>query len=114
MICGIAIAEHPEGPFVKQPQPVMVNPENEWSVEDPFLWYQKDRFYALVKDFQGYFTGHEDGSVALFESENGVNWNPAEHPLAFDKTITWIGKGKTKMQSLERPQLCLLYTSRCV
>ena len=107
VICGIAIAEHPEGPFVKQPQPVMVNPENEWSVEDPFLWYQKDRFYALVKDFQGYFTGHEDGSVALFESENGVNWNPAEQPLAFDKTITWIGKGKTKMQSLERPQLLL-------
>ncbi|WJH33564.1 glycoside hydrolase family protein [Paenibacillus sp. CC-CFT747] len=56
VICGVAVADDPAGPFEKMPEPIMVNPEEGWSVEDPFIWVQDGRFYALVKDFQGYFT----------------------------------------------------------
>lgn len=107
VMCGVAIAEHPEGPFVKQPNPVMRNPENDWSVEDPYIWYQNNRFYALVKDFQGYFTGKGKSTVALFESENGIDWQVSSHPFAFDRTIQWKDGTRTQLDALERPQLLL-------
>lgn len=105
VICGVAIADSPEGPFVKQPVPVMRNPEKDWSVEDPYIWFQDETFYALVKDFQGYFTGGEKGSVALFESGDGINWNPAEKPFAFGREIHWDDGKITYPVALERPQL---------
>lgn len=105
VICGVAVAEHPLGPFRKQPEPIMVNPEEGWSVEDPFIWYQDDRFYALAKDFQGYFTGKGKGSVALFESMDGICWQAAACPFAFDKEIVWQNGAVQRMEALERPQI---------
>jgi len=107
VICGIAIAEDPLGPFVKQPEPIMVNPEEGWSVEDPYIWYQEFRFYALVKDFQGYFTKRGKSTVALFESPEGIHWEPAENPFAFDRSIQWEDGEVQKFVCLERPQLWL-------
>lgn len=107
VICGVAIAGHPLGPFIKQPEPIMLNPENDWSVEDPFIWYQEDRFYALVKDFQGYFTGKEKGSVALFESMDGIKWEPAKNPCAFERKIQWDDGVTESFLRLERPQLLI-------
>lgn len=107
VVCGVAIAESPEGPFEKQPGCIMRNPENEWSVEDPYIWYGEDRFYALVKDYHGYFTKIGKSSVALFESWNGIDWKPAEHPFAFEKTIQWTDGTSSELDTLERPQLLL-------
>lgn len=105
VICGVAIADDPAGPFIKQNMPIMQNPENNWSVEDPYIWYDTDRFYALVKDFQGYFTGTKKTSVALFESEDGLDWKPAEHPFAFGLEIKWDDGETEAVLALERPQL---------
>lgn len=107
VICGVAISENPEGPFVKQPNPIMVNPEEGWSVEDPYIWCQSGKFYALVKDFQGYFTKRGNNTVALFESMNGIDWNPSEHPFAFDLEFTWEDGTTEKLIALERPQLLI-------
>jgi predicted GH43/DUF377 family glycosyl hydrolase len=105
VICGVAIADKPLGPFVKQAKPIMINPENSWSVEDPYIWYQEDRYYALVKDFQGYFTKQNKNTVALFESLDGINWNPAQTPFAFGLEIEWEDGVIEKLERLERPQL---------
>ena len=105
--CGVAVADYPTGPFKKFPEPIMTNPENDWSVEDPCVWYQDDRFYALVKDFQGYFSKDEKNTVALFESFDGAEWAPAEHPLAFKKEIHWEDGEVQKVAFMERPQLLL-------
>ncbi|MEK4237130.1 glycoside hydrolase family protein [Paenibacillus sp. FSL H7-0714] len=105
VVCGVAEADHPLGPFRKVAGPIMVNPDNDWSVEDPFIWSQGDRFYALVKDFQGYFTKTGVSSVALFESMNGTDWEPAEHPLAFLRQIVWEDGVVQPVEALERPQL---------
>jgi len=105
VICGVAIADNPLGPFVKQPEPIMVNPEEGWSVEDPFIWYQGDRFYALVKDFQGYFTKRGKHTVALFEAKDGINWVSSEYSFAFDKEFMWEDGTIQKLDALERPQL---------
>jgi len=107
VVCGVAIADNPEGPFKKAAGPIMVNPENDWSVEDPFIWRGDDRYYALVKDFQGYFTGGEKGSVALFESIDGIDWQVSEHAFAFKREIRWEDGEIQKMTALERPQLWL-------
>lgn len=107
LACGMAIADCPEGPFVKEGKPMMVNPENNWSVEDPYIWVQDGQFYALVKDFQGYFTGHGINTVALFESQDGKDWKPAKHPFAFGRTIRWTDGTSTTLEALERPQLLL-------
>lgn len=108
VVCGVAVAGGPLGPFVKHERPVMCNPENPWSVEDPFIWFQDGMFYALVKDFQGYFSKGEKGSVALFVSADGMDWQPdAEHPLAFRLRIAWADGMVQPVARLERPQLWL-------
>ena len=100
VVCGVAIAEYPGGEFRKIGRPIMVNPENGWSVEDPFIWRGDDRYYALVKDFQGYFTRTDGSATALFESDDGIDWKPSECPLAFERKLA--GKPVYK---LERPQI---------
>ena len=104
VVCAAATAPHPLGPFQKYHEAIMANPEHAWSVEDPFIWYEKDRFYALVKDFQGYFTGAEKGSTALFTSLDGKDWQPTEHPLAYSRVLDY-GTCKMPVENLERPQL---------
>lgn len=107
VVCGVAEATDPVGPFTKVAGPIMINPENDWSVEDPFIWYQDSSFWALVKDFHGYFTGIGDMSTALFRSEDGLSWSPAETPLAFKREIHWEDGEIQKVGRLERPQLWL-------
>lgn len=106
VVCGVAIAEHPLGPWVKHPEPIMVNPEAVWSVEDPFLWHHEDGwYYALLKDFQGYFSGAGKGSNALFASRDGLAWQPARHPAAYPNQIVWEDGEVQPLARLERQQL---------
>lgn len=107
VVCGVAIADHPTGPFIKHPVPIMTNPENDWSVEDPYIWVQEHQFYALVKDFQGYFTKQGKYTVALFESKNGIDWHVSNQPFAFDRKIKWMDGSTTDLEALERPQLLI-------
>lgn len=102
---GVAFADHPLGPFSKQPEPTVTNPTNDWAVEDPYVWCQGNAYYALMKDFQGYFTKSERGSVALFESSDGIVWRPSRHVLAFDLQIPWAHQAAQSVLRLERPQL---------
>ena len=104
VVCGIAVADNPLGPFVKHTQPVLTNPENEWSVEDAFIWLEDGRYYVLAKDFQGYFTKTEKGDIALFTSENAFDWQVADYPLATRKELPFEA-GNLPVHRMERPQL---------
>ncbi|MFI3206284.1 MAG: glycoside hydrolase family protein [Clostridia bacterium] len=113
VICGMAVAEHPLGEFVKRNEPILQNPEYSWSVEDPFLWYEDGRFYAIAKDFNGTFTNSDPGTVALFESEDGFDWHLCEeHPLACKKEILWEDGSVLKLNKMERPQMWLDETGK--
>jgi len=105
VVCGIATSESPVGPFKKSPAPIMVNPENEWSVEDAFIWYEKDRFYSLAKDFQGYFTKAGKKQVALFESFDGFDWKLSENPIGYLRGVTTVDGEKIELANMERPQI---------
>ncbi|NUP98500.1 MAG: sucrase [Armatimonadetes bacterium] len=104
VLCGVAVADHPAGPFVKHPEPIIANPEHTWAVEDAFAWCQNGRFYALLKDFQGYFTGTERGTTALFESPDGFHWT-AQRGEAVPLSITWEDGEVQRVHRLERMQI---------
>jgi hypothetical protein len=105
VICGVAHADHPLGPFVKHDQPIMVNPTNPWSVEDPYAWSQDGKFYCLVKDFQGYFANSERAVLVLFESADALHWHPAPDPLFLKRELHWSDGTTQRVDALERPQL---------
>lgn len=105
VLCGAAIADAPDGPFVKYGKPIFENPEDAWSVEDPFLWYQDGQYHTVVKDFQGYFTGAQKHCFAHFVSENGFDWRPDEHPLAYRRELDFGGGDIRPLRLLDRPQL---------
>jgi len=105
VICTAAIADHPAGPFRKTGEPLFVNPLHPWSVEDPCVWWEDDRFWVLAKDFQGYFTGTGEVSTALFSSPDGLHWKPdPSHPLACRNELRFAN-GTRPVHRLERPQL---------
>jgi len=84
---------------------IMENPENPWSVEDPYIWKENGSFYALVKDFRGYFAKTNGRAVVLFTSKDGHKWEcNSEYPLAFVPQLN-LGDHTEKVHFLERPQL---------
>ena len=43
--------------------------------------------------------------MALFESEDGLDWKPAENIMITKTEIVWENGDTTKLQNLERPQI---------
>lgn len=104
---GVAFSDNPFGPFKKQDQPIfeIKDAGKEWMVaEDPFVWYQKGYYLAIVRDVVGKFTG-DGGAWALMVSKNGSNWQPAKHAKIIGRTFNWAD-GSVNISQLERP--CLL------
>ena len=105
---GVAFAKSPFGPFVKESKPIFeINDGGkDWMVaEDPFVWFQKGSYLAIVRDVVGKFTG-DSGAWALMISKNGKNWLPAKHPKVIGSTFYWEG-GIPGASKLERPCLIL-------
>lgn len=104
---GVAFAPSLMGPYQKHPDPIFQpsDPEaaNAWMLaEDPFIWYDSGKYYALVRDVTGRFTG--DKGLAIFSSPDAVNWDPTPNPKFLPRTITWEN-GTVLDDKLERPWL---------
>jgi len=95
----IAISNAPAGPFTIADKPILT----EYTAEDPFIWYQNDRFYAILDDQFGKYLGFH--GLALFESADGYEWKISEHRLVSKTEIEWEGGTVSQLQHLERPQL---------
>lgn len=102
---GAALADKPEGPFMKLPNRIFVKDSVKFAAEDPFLWYQQGKYWAIVKDFKGSFT-NAGLSLALFESNDGLDWKPSKNVLVTTTQIPWVSRTK-QVTKLERPQLWL-------
>lgn len=101
-----AIADSPIGPFEKLSNPIFTAKDSPFPAEDPYIWVQNGCYYAIVKDMHGAFT-KAGRSLALFYSEDGIDWNPTEHPLVSIPEIRWKNGKVTKLTHLERPQLLI-------
>jgi hypothetical protein len=100
----VATSDSPTGPFKKHPKPIFVKEGVQFAAEDPFIWCDGQRYWAIVKDNAGHFTG-AGKSTALWQSDDGFDWRLAKHPLVATTEIVWEGGRKQKQNSLERPQL---------
>ncbi|MDD4869438.1 MAG: glycoside hydrolase family protein [Kiritimatiellae bacterium] len=101
-----ATSDSPTGPFKKNYHTIFGKEGVTFAAEDPFVWYGKDRYWAVVKDNAGHFT-NRGKSLALFESKDGLDWQLAKHPFVSTTEITWADGSKQKMDALERPQVWL-------
>lgn len=95
----LATAPTPLGPFTIADETLLT----EHTAEDPFVWHQDGSYYALVKDMYAKYTGHK--SLALFKSDDGMNWEPSENILVSKTQIEWEDGSSWKLQNLERPQI---------
>lgn len=100
---GAAIADKPEGPFVKTPHKIFIKDSVKFAAEDPYIWAQDGKYWAIVKDMQGVFT-NAGTSLALFESADGFDWKLSKNALVSTTQIRW-STGLKRVQKLERPQL---------
>lgn len=100
----VAMSDSPTGPFRKLPDPVFVKKDVAFVAEDPFIWSDQNRYYAIVKDNQGNFT-QAGKSTALFESVDGIDWHLSENPLVSRTEIQWRGGLRQSLNTLERPQV---------
>ncbi len=103
----VAIADSPTGPFKKTYKEAFTVPGQNFAAEDPYIWRGDDRYWAIVKDMRGYFTG-AGVSMALFESTDGLDWKRAKSPLVSTLQINWEEGGIEKMSALERPQILVV------
>ena len=102
----VATSDSPTGPFEKHPKPVFLVEGVNFAAEDPFIWLGKDRYWAVVKDNDGRFTGR-GYSLALFESHDGYDWKLAKHRFVSTPEIPLTDGTRQKLTVLERPQVWL-------
>jgi len=108
---GAALAESPEGHYVKTPGRIFEldapAAAGHWMfAEDPYLWHDArggGAYYAVARDVVGTFTG-DAGGLALFRSTDGLHWSAATHPLVLGKRFTWAD-GLPGRTQVERPAL---------
>jgi hypothetical protein len=77
---GMATARQPDGPFIKSAAPCFALPGVKFGFEDPYLWREGPVFRCLMKDMEG-VPGSRRCATLLFESEDGVSWNPGRFRL---------------------------------
>jgi len=101
---GVAESKSPLGPFIKNPNSIFESKDSKsahMEAEDPFIWFQKGYYYAIVRDVVGKFTG-DSGALALMVSKNGTDWEPAKHPLVIGSSFAWED-GTQSGIAIERP-----------
>jgi hypothetical protein len=102
----VATADKATGPFTKYEKPVFAKEGVAFAAEDPFVFYYRGRYRAIVKDNGGHYI-QSGKSMVLFDSADGFNWALATHPLVSKTEIEWADGRVQKLNSLERPQLWL-------
>ncbi len=99
-----ATAKYPTGPFEKNLTPIFTFPGHNFPAEDPYIWHDGDAYLAVVKDFDGSFTG-SGRSLAVFRSPDGFDWAPAGNTLLSSTEIVDKDGAPMRLHRLERPQL---------
>ncbi len=95
---------HPKGPFIKQNKPIFSAENVDFPAEDPYVWYQDNCYYKIVKEMKSIFTDAVR-SLVLFSSLDGLDWKLAKNPLVSDLNIHSENGTTQKLEALERPQL---------
>ena len=106
---GVALGDTPTGPFEAMDTfvfSVRMPDGHPAKAEDPYVWYhqESESFYAVFKDFSGYYTGGDPG-LALMQSLDGIHWEKSENPLFSRLELRFVDGTVLPVAHLERPQL---------
>ncbi len=104
---GVAFSSSLMNAFQKHPEPVFQSRDSAdvpaWMLaEDPFIWFHKNKYYAVVRDVTGRFTGGK--GLAIFSSADAIHWEPSPNPKFLPRKVTW-SDGRALDDTLERPWL---------
>ena len=100
-----ATSTDPLGPFEIHAKPIL---DNSIHIEDPDIWFQNNSYYMIAHDVSGYYSKATDGrSLALFQSGDGLSWQPTLYPLASRRRIQWLDESISYFQRFERPHILL-------
>lgn len=89
---AIAVSDHPAGPFVIQPKPVI----DYLDTEDVSMWYDAKRDY-----FYGVFHAHT--FIGMVSSPDGLNWKKATEYALMPKKVLMADGTFLEADRLERP-----------
>ncbi|PWJ57928.1 glycosyl hydrolase family 43 [Dyadobacter jejuensis] len=106
----VATSDSPVGPIKKYDVPIFEVKGERFPAEDPYIWYEENRYRAIVKKISNAkdpVTGKmiRGFSLVLYESADGFDRKLAEDYLISDRTITWENGHSERLVHLERPQV---------
>jgi hypothetical protein len=104
---GLAIADHPLGPWRKQPGTFFDAPGVKFPSDDNFIWAQDGVFHAIVKDYGSHFQNRFKEALVLFRSATAREWElEAGDPVLTPFRIAWAdGTVTPHVARLDQPQL---------
>lgn len=106
---GVALSDSPVGPFKARDEVIfdIRMPDGSLaSSEDPYVWYDQGKFFAVVKDFSGHISGIPK-ALALLTSMDGITWKQDADPLFMERKLFLRNGATLEVDRLERPQLLI-------
>ncbi len=107
---GVSKALVPEGPYERlSDEPILMfeTKENEHiDLEDPYVWWNGEKYEAIIKDRTGVICGEEGGGVHAW-SNDGVKWELFDNPKAYSRTVLWDDGTTSYQNHFERPFLLI-------
>lgn len=102
---GVATADHYLGNYrrIRENNQIKIEPIDT-DVEDPYIWHDGSKYFMLAKCMNESITG-EAGAGFLSTSQNGIEWQIAENPAAYGKTLKLSNGTIETMKRIERPQV---------
>lgn len=110
LLLGVSKATNPEGPYTRlSEQPIFrfeAPGKEHVDVEDPYVWWNGEKYEAIIKDRSGEICGDEGGGVHAW-SDDGINWQLFDKVRAYSRDIAWDDGTTTHQNHFERPFLLI-------
>lgn len=110
LLLGVSKATKPEGPYERlSEEPIFrfETPGKEHvDVEDPFVWWNGEKYEAIIKDRSGEICGEEGGGIHAW-SNDGVKWQLFSEVKAYSRDVMWDDGSLTHQNHFERAFLLI-------
>lgn len=100
-----AFAKHPLGPWERMDNIAFDVPGIRFPAEDPCPFYYNGKYYCILHENGNYYIQNEFRTMILFESKDGIKWQPSEPLLFLNRTLDFEEYGSYRLFRMERPFL---------
>ncbi len=110
LLLGVSKAYKPEGPYERlSEKPILMfetDANEHIDLEDPYVWWNGEKYEAIIKDRSGIICGEEGGGVHCW-SKDGEKWQLFDNPKAYSRSIKWDDGTTSYQNHFERPFLLI-------